>query len=326
MKKKKQIKEYRSYDIKGGKKKPYIFIDYNKQGNVLTHKLFGDNNSLRVSKYKYDDSGKLLLNYVINNFVGDDIVSTTENSFTYNDQGSLTSMIKDGVIIQKREYDDKGNCIYENNITNKLNMETTYKYNDNGNIVYTKNNASESFATYDDNGNLTNEKILFTKNGKPSINEISYEYDKNRNMIFTKSVCKTEGEIYYDSFKSCKYDENNNLTYSNEDEVETWYTYDKNNNMISEINNNGGCIFYNYNESGMVVEYINIHKDRVFKGNYEYDDNGNCIYYKDSTKTTKEVKYNEYGDIIYLKTNYPDDIECIREYTYYEDDNNDNII
>jgi len=75
------------------------------------------------------------------------------------------------------EFDDNGNCIYRKW---EYGYEVWYKYNDENNIIYRKDNISEIW--YYNNGLI--KQIRYLRTGYSAF----YEYDKNGKLIYMRDI------------------------------------------------------------------------------------------------------------------------------------------
>jgi YD repeat-containing protein len=210
------------------------------------------------------------------------------------------------------KYDEEGNCIYKESACG--NKKVWYKYDKNGNAIYRK-----ELNAYDE---------------QSTIDEYIWKYDKNNNIIYEKSIYYDLDEIsemYY------SYDKNGRLihiisTSSETVDEETWYKYDKYDNIIysktidflfNQIRI--GQFIYDEDANEIYSRYTNIYINKNEKINIEYwigyDENGNIVYRKcitnDNGKFSIKNNYEEY----YIYDEYGCEIK-----EFHHDKNNDYYI
>ena len=217
---------------------------------------------------------------------------------------------------------DYTHMIFNDTLTSALlNKHNDYDYDENNNIIHSKDSDGfEYWNEYDKNNNLIHHK---NSDGY----EYWYEYDENNNEIHYKD---SDGFEYYK-----EYDENNNcIHYKDSDGYEYWYEYDENNNEIhcsyinSENNKTEYEVFKKYNKDNLVVyiEIIYYNKDNeIIKCLYDYDKNGNIIYYRENNIITNKLdeyyySYDENNNIIYelLFCSGKKEFKCNYINEYYE--------
>lgn len=169
-----------------------------------------------ISKFAYDDNGNIIEQLMIKNTAGDPEIS--RYVYTYDNQGNLITAnytAHDGYKASYTfEYDEKGNNVRQ---------------------IYTDDyNEYEYLMTYDANGNMTRQEIVY--NGESQVLNIDITYDDNGRIV--KEVCtydaNTQETLDY------TYDEKGNCT----KEVFTYvdgkqsihdFTYDDYGNVIQEV-------------------------------------------------------------------------------------------
>ncbi len=133
---------------------------------------------------------------------------------------NVTNKLKIVKIINKPQFDDKGNIIYQKDGGGKEYF-WEYKYDNKGNIIYKKDcYGDEYFYKYDDKGNKIYQKDWY---GYEYFWE--YKYDDKGNIIYKKDCY---GKEYF-----YKYDNKGNKTY-----YKDWY---------------GDKYFYKYDNKGNII-------------------------------------------------------------------------
>lgn len=182
----------------------------------------------------------------------------------------LTDKIKVLREIPKEEYnslfndfvfDDKGKII-EKKSENKI-----YEYNDKQNLICTKiDDKIDTLYEYDEDSKL----IHF----KGDTYEEWYDYNNNGDMIHMKDSIVSE-EFYTYDFK-------NRLIHVNSlpGKIETWFTYDDNDNLILEKNSLGIEKYGQYDKNNNI---INFKTNKGYEFNRQYDNDNNLIIHEDNT-------------------------------------------
>lgn len=133
--------------------------------------------------YTYDDNGRKIYEIELKNTD----FYPWYRTYSYDDNGNQVKMV---LTCNKDRweyidtYDVNGNLqksvVYYNG---KLNLESKYTYDTNGNRTsYTSNSGSKYQYSYDDNGNLVTE-IYTSSSGKVSKSNYSYTYDDYGNIL-----------------------------------------------------------------------------------------------------------------------------------------------
>lgn len=220
-----------------------------------------------------DDNG----NYTYLNFYGNEVWQTFDKDTTtthykpLNDAEQWITLKNGNMIYLKNKffdeiyeiwsaYDDNGNIIYSKDSDG---LEHWYEYNELNKIKYHKtNNGFEIWYTYDDKGNeIHNEN---------NMNDYTdYTYDENNNLIHYK--LSSGFEIWY------TYDNKGNLTYTKDSSgYEITKEYDDNSNLI-HFSNGKYEYFKKYEDNKLVYEkYINKYSQEKIS-EFIYKDN--TIYY-----------------------------------------------
>lgn len=241
--------------------------EYDKNGNLKEYNLWTNNDEC---KYTY----KRNLEYDEN----DRLIKCTDNS----DYGYDSTTYMDTTTY---EYDDRGNCIYEEYDSDSCNI--IHKYDSYGNEICYKYTWKPPYGT----GN--------------QITTSSYKYDNKGNAIEIEQKYESEGDSYKDSAikkQTRKYDSNNNVTYVkttvhetsesdyddeyrikvNDYTIEYINEYDSDNNLIrkkSSTNHSNGehdddiyTEVYTYDSDGRVKtsEVYNADNECIATNEYEY--------------------------------------------------------
>jgi len=246
-----------------------ISYEYDTTGNITkeTNVTVKDNTSkTTVNTYTYDDMGNLLTTQSENDsaaYVYDKAGRTlrvTQNGETtrtlYDNEGRVIQEIapedydssKDGLPTSNTYSDaNVGHRYVYNEVTgnldreiNRLNVETTYKYNDVGAKIQEKFDIYE--FNYIPHGELESVKI----SGKT---KVSYSYDDD-NKLLSESYANGDTVRY-------EYDDNGNLArqYHNDDTSPyVTYSYNTNNELTQKINSDTG-LKYVYGENNSVSVY-----------------------------------------------------------------------
>lgn len=246
-----------------------ISYEYDTTGNITkeTNVTVKDNTSkTTVNTYTYDDMGNLLTTQSENDsaaYVYDKAGRTlrvTQNGETtrtlYDNEGRVIQEIapedydssKDGLPTSNTYSDaNVGHRYVYNEVTgnldreiNRLNVETTYKYNDVGAKIQEKFDIYE--FNYIPHGELESVKI----SGKT---KVSYSYDDD-NKLLSESYANGDTVRY-------EYDDNGNLArqYHNDDTSPyVTYSYNTNNELTKKVNHDTG-LKYIYGENNSVSIY-----------------------------------------------------------------------
>ena len=204
------------------------------------------------------------------------------------------------------EYDSNGNLTYSGNEYDW----TKYLYDENGNLLYkeTDNGDVEQY-TYNNYGDVTSEhhysnyeeNVYDSEYGNASYNTYEYDYDENGNCIYFVPSGTNYGNGHW---TKRIYDEHNNITYM-ESATGAWekhiYTYDNSGNIL-------------YDEWTDCYGYSSSVRSGWKK--YEYDANGNKIYYQDSSGFIDKWTYDERNNLIYYEG--PGEGEGSMSQIYYE--------
>lgn len=209
--------------------------------------------------------------------------------YSYDENGNNTLFSNaDGSVYEKFVYDENNNEVFLDFSSGSWNKKTYDKY---GNLVY-EQGASGSWTEYryDEDGNMIYKKdsdgVLYT-----------YEYDEKRNIIKeyhwdvteeSESICCTYYYFYHYDKKGRLIRKDESYTYRCEDAHYTVeYTYDNKGNLILEEYSNGEWVEYSYDVNNNLVKETRMDAGKIRVTEYEYDADGNLIYYKDDDGWTR---------------------------------------
>lgn len=102
---------------------------------------------------------------------------------------------------------------------------------------------------YDDKNRLIYELV--------DTNEKITKYDENNNIIYHKDWNIKSGEIWVEYIQ--EFDERNNLIHYKDSEnmLENWFEYDNKNRIITQRFFNGEAIIYEYDKNNNVIRELN---------------------------------------------------------------------
>ena len=289
-----------------GSKSGFTVFDIN--GNMIEDIRFSKGKEFHSELYYYNENNNLVKKTEIeqNKLVNLEI-------YTYNQiNNKLTSEKYNGdTILQYKEfysYDEKNNLIGENIIYNDSEyIKNIYKYDENNNrteerqimnvimIPHRDPNVLNKF-TYDEHGNVIEEKLYDVAAETEIENHYSYEYDKMGNILVLSAKSKDTIDCYTERMV---YDSNNikieYASYNNQDELEYKinYRYDNKKNVIEIRHYNHDYSLnetevFAYDESGNLIKNRLIDKNLWVKRDLiqKFDDRGNLI----------EVQYEAKGE------------------------------
>lgn len=235
-------------------------------------------------------------------------------SYTYDDNGNIETISKDGVLIQKYYYDALNQLVREDNI--EINKTITYVYDLGGNIQEVKE------YDYTTQQNLDGLNGVITK---------SYGYDgiwKDKLTSF-KDNNLNDYTIQYDDIGNPL-----NLKDANNNNIVS-YTWQNGRQLAKIVTNDGKDISYKYNDNGIRTQKIvnNETTDYYLDGDkviyektgentiyYTYDGESNLIGFKYIKKNGEEYIYEQYyylrngqGDITGILDN---NLKNVVSYTY----------
>lgn len=240
----------------------HLSYTYDYLGNVLTE----TNGEGNVKTYTYDDLSRLTS---VQETQGErtlcttytyDIVSgdTIQNKVT-NPRGlqSITTLDKAGRTLSEKEYAEEDGTVYA--------IETSYTYDNNGNVLTTtKNDGTTIWNTYDDRGNLTQSIYKKDEQGN-ALAYTLYTYDDMGNRLSMKDYepdeegsaqLQTQSGYAYDAlYRTIQYNQDGevvNYTYTPLGEVHT-ISY-RNAASIGGEETQQVRICYNYNNDHLLTD------------------------------------------------------------------------
>ena len=236
-------------------------------------------------EYKYDE---------FNRCIEKQVPQIGKSTYDYD----ITEGITESGYVAEKTVDPKGNETFKKydkvgrlSSVKSDDVEKTYEYYANGARKSEKtNNGLETKYTYD---NVNQLKTLENKLGENVLENYSYDYDKNGNMI---EKTDKKGKTTY------TYDELNRLdTIIEPADTKTSYSYDKAGNRLTETKN-GKTANYKYDERNRLTELDKGEESYTF----EYDNNGNEIketkVVEKIEKAVQENVFNEINQVVETKT------------------------
>jgi len=273
-----------------------------KQKELMSHFVFLPKEILsgivriNLHNYEFDDEGNLYSDsyYTINREV---------DKYYYNKDGTLKTVTfyKDQDLWQDFTYFYHGNGtlslkIYETSWGDQ--KITTYKYDENGNLVYSESPSEK--VSYDKNGNILSLERSYEK--------LTYTYDEKGNLITEHHQDLTDRGDH--RLYSYTYDNEGRVLTKQTDMGKYTYTYDQKGNLLTYTScyPSGKIDFqttFFYNEKEQRIETKTLYGDGSTKTTtYERDEKGNMLSetIQQSGKTTKtEYTYDEYGNVLTYK-------------------------
>ncbi len=253
----------------------------------------------------------------------------TWSKYEYDENGKEISFEDCYGNFRKATFNDKGDLVYCNEPHREIKYE--YDYDDKGRAIYQKDKDCKS-------GEETECWFDYTNEGDwhyTDEDEITLYADANKTEIIGKYICglplyyKDEGkETWITRDKSGReISEHTKDSDGNEFWSKTQYECDENDNVISSKYNDSDGKYdeVNYNDKGEAIHYKFNESETWYE--YEYDDNGKIIYFREDTwyysegkeprKTYNEVwyKYDSEGNEIWYK--YKDNNTESEETTTY---------
>jgi len=188
-----------------------IHFKFDENGNKIEENNFNSKGKLHNKRiYKYNEKGNLFESSSLFNEN-----ETTKQIYHYNTKGKLTKINyyrnEEFFVADNYQYDDKGNLIkYSSWVIDppKLQWQTNYTYNQEGNVIKTDDDNWVTTYEYDDKGNKIVEKQI-NKHDNGVIKSI-YRYDEDENVIEKIEQNRT-GERQRSFFKY-EFDKNDNWT------------------------------------------------------------------------------------------------------------------
>lgn len=179
--------------------------------------------------------------------------------YEYDDNYRTTAILYPDGSAETRQYRDNLLTVQ----TDRARVETTYTYDENGNITRRQTGDIENVYTYDSDGNL----LTVTD---PLGNSAGAEYDANGNLIKT-------------------IDEEGNTTV---------YAYDNRNRLIQKTDANGNRLTYHYMGNYLTETRTN---EKV-TGKFAYNALGQIVSYTDGEGNTSTFAYDAMGRNTVMKT------------------------
>ena len=270
-----------------------ITYEYNEDG-TLASKKYPDNRKISYTSY---DANKNLLS--MTDFFGN------ITDYTYNGRGLVSSVTEkySGSAAQKTfsySYNDNGSISSANGPSN---IKTTYTYDYAGRISSMRNSTSNSSVytshsyTYDNSGNVT--KRIDSIGGQGSITT-DYSYDSTNRL--SKEWGPTE-KLYY------TYDDHSNM-YSAVYDYDRYFAYDAN-NRLTEVEDLWikGETADGEKQADWIIDYTYDNNGNLL-GSSKY-----AYYPQDYQSNRKTYTYNDFGQL----TGYSDSLGDSVTYTYYAD-------
>lgn len=234
---------YKEFTINGKTESRWVY-EYKVQLFNSNGKKIYDRDGSYKSWYDYDDEGKLI-------HQKNQDVRVYEYWYTYDSNGNNTYTYNNIGYEYWSNYDSYGNLIFKENSSNQ---KYWYDYDSNNQLIHSKYTFNSEWYEcwyeykYDNAGNKIYSKEVKKNNSSWDTNykttTIWYEYDSNGNVIHRKEEYVSNSTRIVESY--FKYDTNNNLVYSRENDVEKNYDYDSNNNLIHEKHSDSTEFWYEY--------------------------------------------------------------------------------
>lgn|GEM_PF-3055577 len=251
--------------IQNGSQSEEIF--YNFDGQISKHNKYINGRLEHSINYGYDNLERLTSKTIGSNIT----------KYAYDNLGNLTSVTSPSGFARTYSY-DRAERLVQLDFDGKT---VSYDYNADGTVKkITYPNGITTEYVYDDAKRATS---VTTKLGSSVKEQYSYTYDGNGNVL---SVSGTKNISY-------TYDNLNRLKSYTENGVTTVYTYDKRNNLISEICGSN-VKTYEYSGDNRLSKTIENDVETV----YEYDLNGNLI-----RRGNDEFAYDEDNKLVYSNVN-----------------------
>jgi RHS repeat-associated protein len=306
-----EIEEVTSFDDSVGYITKYDYHDppYSWQIYHMTEAFGKDEERTTTYEYTYDQNNPLLVTQKVETKVsvvdsGNNRISTSN----YDDKGNLTSRVEAGYVL----IDVNGTMT-----PTQRTYTTSYQYNSYGQLRQIdgpRSSNSTIFEYYESTDSIINNRyqvkiIKNTVNGVQLKTELS-NYDANGNVGKIKDPNNVETEYTYDERNriiSIK-----NLTAN----ALTQYAYDARGNLSSIALPEGNEIDFTYNLANKLTEIKDSLNNKI---QYQYDVEGNRSReeIKDSQNTLKkslDFAYDAYNRLIQIKN--PDLGQTFTEYTY----------
>ena len=230
-----------------------------------------------------------------------------KTSYKYNDNGQLTQTLNNrGEVTAKYSYDDAGNVI---SVSNSQHVMRTMTYDANNNLLTVKDANGDLVSQTELN---SDEQVISTINALNSKSGVDYSYNNSQTTVTTTNALghkqSTTTDYGGNVIKSrddvtsgmADYNEAGNLANQsvNDGQNKTSLTYDKDQNVVSEANNDSSES-YSYDALDQLSSWTNGRGDKTIytrdadgnitnakasdvDNNYGYDVNGNETSAKNS--------------------------------------------
>lgn len=283
----------KAWDTKGDL---YLVNTYDEKGRVLTQDDGREDTPLATLTYtenEENDNVSIVVNgrnggvqYVTATQDGkglrhtDSIGGTT--TYTYNDNGQMTSCTLPDGMVENYSYDEAGNLI---KISNSASGDRERTYNENGQVVDKQETSGMNGQYfYDENNRMI----------KQVVNDIAINYSYNQNGQIVSSELENKGTTYYE------YDEAGNVTtITYPDGSKEVFGYDILGNVISYTNRIGTLTSYEVDPNGNVVsESVSLKDGSKAVTSYTYDASGKILSKKDANGNTTSYAYDSEGNLI----------------------------
>ena len=283
---------------------------YDEMGHMLTSTSNG-----KTTSYGYDVLGNKISvtdpagNKTSYGYNSDGQVTSSTNAlghvtkYVYNDNGQLSQTLNNrGEVTAKYSYDDAGNVI---SVSNSQNVVRTMTYDANNNLLTVKD-ANGDLVSKDELN--SDEQIISTISALNSKSSVAYSYENSQETVTTTNqlghkqsttldyggnAIKTSDDV---TNGSASYDANGNLASQsvNNGQNKTSLTYDKDQNVVSEANNDSKET-YSYDALDQLSSWTNARGNTTM---YTRDADGNITEAKASdidNQYTYDSNSNETG-------------------------------
>ena len=219
------------------------------------------------------------------------------------------------------KYDEDGNLVVH---TTSKGEYKEYRYDNRSNLIYYNSNfgVEEIFKKYDDkdivieirtsSGSLTSIEYTDDDEGR-ILRKVSTIIDLDTNISHTVSENYeyfADGSyriIYFSDLKEYKletYDARGNITLEDSKKFTRIFLYDENGRKIKEINSLGIEEQWEYNDDGNIKSHKVLRNGKEkLKIDYEYDENGNLLFERNSNNTYIKYEYDKNGNCIKKDSN-----------------------
>lgn len=210
-----------------------------------------------------------------------------EKDVVFDGRGNILKIYFDKVLFLEYEYLPSGliksytvwNLQTENAKTTKHGVKTIFDYDSRGWILRKQKNLIKQ--------NETDETSFVNK----SIVEFENSYEKSgTNFVVKNKISPTYYKIFtYDKYKNLTCEEHSN----GYKEIKT---FSKAGRLLSSINSNNTICTYNYKSNGTYSKNLKFKTGTSIY--YDYDENGNLIYYKDFDGNISRWTYNAKNNLL----------------------------